>query len=101
MKEKKYYIAHYDGSATYEPAEGGYYVPELLLSHVSDKSYKRKHARREFLRTVAELTEEFGEPDYIGKNHVHWTTGKYIGDEYAVRMTSLPVRYEDKYTGYC
>ena len=101
MGKKKYYIAHYDGSAKYEPAEGGYYVPELYLSHVSGKSYKKKHARREFKRTVAELIEYYGEPDYIGKNHVHWTTEKYIGNEYAVRMTSTPKRYEDIYSGYC
>lgn len=99
--DKRYYIAHYEGSTAYEPAEGGYYVSELLLDNVSEKSYSLKHARREFLKAIKEYSECFGKPDYINHYKAHWTTGKHIGDEFEVRMTTDPMYHEDRYTGYC
>lgn len=98
---RKYYrIAEYHGSATYEPAEGGYYVPETYLCSVSQK-FKEKHGRRAFREAVRETSELFGNPDCLNRNYAHWTTGKYVGDEYELRLTANdPENYERIYHGY-
>ena len=97
---KKLYIAEYEGGAEYEPAEGGYYVPVKTLCSTSI-AYGLKHIKREFKKYVKELKDYYGEPDFESKNRVHWTTGKYIGEEYEVRITSVPEKYEELYYGYC
>ena len=94
-------IAEYRGGAVYEPAEGGYYVPVLDCDAVSVKKYSEKHARRAFKKAVAEWSEIYGEPDYCGRYYAEWTTGKYVGDSFEVRMTTNPSIHEVEYHGYC
>lgn len=100
MKNVKYHIAYYNGDAAYEPAEGGYYVPELYVGYVSDKTYKKRHALREFRKAVTAFTEEYGEPWFVNAFRAHWHTGKYIGDDFEIRITAIPELHERIYAGY-
>ena len=100
-RKKLYHIVEYMGDAVYEPAEGGYYVPVIEVSGISVKRYKEKHARRELKKAIKEISEYYGEPSYIGRYNVIWSTGKYIGDTFEIRMTGCPEKHEQKYYGYC
>lgn len=100
-KEKYYHVVEYMGGAVYEPAEGGYYVPVTEICYISDKRYKEKHAIRELKKAMADYVEYYGEPSFVGKYHVVWRTGKYIGDTFEVRITDCPSMHEEVYTGYC
>lgn len=100
-KEKRFYIVEYQGGAEYEPAEGGYYVPVTEVSGISVKSYKLKHALRELKKGIKEYSEYFGEPNCVTKYYAHWSTGKYIGDDFELRITTEPAMHEKVYTGYC
>ncbi len=97
----KYRIVHYEGGAVFEPAEGGYYVPVLGVSEVSKCQYKIKHALRAFRQEVRDMTEAFGEPDYVTKTSAHWTTGIYVGDTLELHIESVVGSHEVRYTGYC
>lgn len=98
-----YYLVQYYGSAIYEPAEGGYYVPILNVAEVSTCKYGYKHALRAFRQAVEDLTEVFGEPDYVSKRYAHWTTGKYVGNEVELYIENEHKVgcHEEKYYGYC
>lgn len=99
--KKYFYIVEYQGDAEYEPAEGGYYVPVTEVSTVSTKRYKEKHARRELKKAIKEASEYYGEPTYVGKYVAIWSTGKYVGDTFEIRMTGCPALHEQHYYGYC
>lgn len=96
-------LVKYEGGAVYEPAEGGYYVPVLGVSEVSSRKYKWKHALRVFRQEVRDMTEAYGEPDYMTKTSAHWTTGIYVGDEIELHIESESVvgSHEVHYSGYC
>lgn len=100
---KRYNIVKYEGSAVYEPAEGGYYVPVLFVDAVSTEKYKMPHAQREFRKVVAEISDRYGKPTYLTKTSARWSTGDYVGDEIAVHIESESAvgRHEVHYYGYC
>ena len=72
-----------------------------IMGGISVKRYKEKHARRELKKAIKEISEYYGEPSYIGRYNVIWSTGKYIGDTFEIRMTGCPEKHEQRYYGYC
>jgi hypothetical protein len=98
---KYLHLVKYDGGAVYEPAEGGYYVPTMSVSAVSECKYGRKHALRAFRQEVEAMKEEYGEPDSLTKTSAHWTIGRYIGEEIEMHIESRIGSHEVSYKGYC
>ena len=99
----KHHIVKYVGSAVYEPAEGGYYVPVLFVDAVSTEKYKMPHAQREFRKVVAEISDRYRKPTYLTKTSATWKIGNYVGDEIAVYIESESAvgRHAVHYYGYC
>ena len=101
MTNKKYFVSIYEGNAVYEPAEGGYYVPETRFSDTTATSMSFRHARRFFRQMVKEMTEAYGEPCSYSGFRATFRTGRYIGDYIVVRMESIVGLHEAIYQGYC
>lgn len=100
---KKFAIVEYEGDAVYEPAEGGYYVPILEVSRVSEKQYGYKHALRAFRKEAEAITAYYGEPVHQDKTYARWVTGNYVGDEIILYIENADKigEHTERYYGYC
>ena len=95
------FVSIYESDSVYEPAEGGYYVPELLLYRTS-VPMKWKHARRYFRKLVEKYAQSYGAPVYMSaSNHVLFHTGSGYNDTVEIRIERRAGEHEERYGGYC
>ena len=92
-----FYVTVYDKTATYEPAEGGYYVEERYASNS-----KGFNTYEEAVADMNSYIEESGEDwQQCGKDCYEWST-KYIGDGQVIRIETNKdyLKGESHYNGY-
>lgn len=97
-KRRWYYVSFYQEFPVYEPAEGGYYVPENVLQfHYRYGSLKR--ARKEFKRILEESKECYQPFDIINKNSAY-STSDYIGRGSSLHIETKLGVHQYFYEGY-
>ena len=92
-----FYVTVYAKTATYEPAEGGYYVEERSASS-SDGFNTYEEAQQDMQDYMEESGEDWQE---VGKDCYEWST-KYIGEGEVIRIETNKnhLKGEKFYTGY-
>lgn len=100
--KKKWYVVLVNRHMVYEPAEGGYYVPEFHI--VDTLTYKsKKHAYRDYKYLVNYYNKEntfwYSEPK-TNKSNTE-TVWEGTDDSVIIAFTNTPEVYEHRYNGYC
>lgn len=92
-----FYVTVYAKTATYEPAEGGYYVEERS-AYSSDGFNTYEEAQQDMQNYMEESGEDWQE---VGKDCYEWST-KYIGEGEVIRIETNKnhLKGEKFYTGY-